>query len=213
MTTTPNTKVTETHHHFLTGLAQQGDYAHSFAKAGHQKEALEHAAAIENLIAAYRAAVGATGSEDVHTYFGLSYANYLVLPRTMLQSMPEDWQTRFVALLNQFHDAFEHVPQAATYQVTAGKTMLLNEMTESQLHAAGIDVEGDSEDGPGSETRYHRRSDGAELTGDDYGFVPGEDPVPHYNRGRTRIEPQLHRCGNCEGVDPASCLMNPERRG
>jgi hypothetical protein len=130
-------------------------------------------------------------TEDVHTYFGLSYANYLVLPRTHLQSMPEGWQTRFVALLNQFHDAFEHVAQASTYQVTAGKTLPLDEMTESQLHAAGIDMEGDSEDGPGPETRYHRRSDGAGLTGQDYGFVPGEDPVPHYNRGRTRVEPRL----------------------
>ncbi|MFF0009639.1 hypothetical protein ACFYQT_40295 [Streptomyces tibetensis] len=190
MTTTPDTS-RETHHHFLTGLAQQGDYAHGFAKAGHQKEALEHVAAIEGLTAAYRAAVGAADAEDVHTYFGLSYANYLVLPRTMLQSMPEGWQVRFVAMLNQLHDAFEHVPQAPTYQVTAGKTLQLNEMTESQLHAAGIDVEGDGEDGPGPGTRYHRRSDGAELTGDDYGFVPGKDPVPHYNRGRTRVEPRL----------------------
>ena len=129
--------------------------------------------------------------EDVHTYFGLSYANYLVLPRTLLQSMSDEWQTQFVTLLNQMHDAFEHVPQAATYQVTAGKTMQLDEMTESQLYAAGIIVEGDGQDGPGPETRYHRGSDGAELTGQDYGFVPGEDPVPHYNRGRSRVEPRL----------------------
>jgi len=26
---------------------------------------------------------------DIHTWFGLTYANYLVLPRTLLQSMPE----------------------------------------------------------------------------------------------------------------------------
>jgi hypothetical protein len=29
----------------------------------------------------------------------LSYANYLVLPRTILQSMPMEWQHRFVELL------------------------------------------------------------------------------------------------------------------
>jgi hypothetical protein len=110
--------------------------------------------------------------------------------------MSEGWQVQFVALLNQLHDAFEHVPQASTYQVTAGKTMPLDEMTEAQLEAAGIDsssrvVEGSDPDDPDSETVYHRRSDGAQLTGEDYGFVPGEDPVPHYNRGRTRIEPRL----------------------
>ena len=129
--------------------------------------------------------------EDVHTYFGLSYANYLVLPRTLLQSMSEAWQHQFVGLVNELHDAFEHVKQAPTYQVLAGRTIQLDEMTESELHAAGISVEGDDEDGPGSETRYHRQSDGAELTGNDYGFVPGQDPVPHYNRGRTRIAPRL----------------------
>jgi hypothetical protein len=24
-------------------------------------------------------------------------------------------------------------------------------------------------------------------------------------------EAQLHQCGNCEGIDPMSCLMNPDR--
>jgi hypothetical protein len=127
--------------------------------------------------------------QDVHAYFGLSYANYLVLPRMLMQSMPEKWQIEFVNLLNELHDAFEHVQQAPTYQVTAGKTLALDEMTESQLYAAGIDVEGDAEDGSGTETRYHRRSDGAELTGQDYGFLPGVDPVPHY--GRAHIQPRL----------------------
>lgn len=37
----------------------------------------------------------------VHGYFGLSYANYLVLPRSILQSMPESWQKKFVCLLEQ----------------------------------------------------------------------------------------------------------------
>lgn len=199
-------------HFYLTGLAQQGRYAHDFAKAGKTTEALEHAAAIERLIAAYRSAIKADGQKDVHGYFGLSYANYLTLPRTLLQSMPTAWQHQFVALLNQFHDAFAHVPQAPTYQVTAGKTMQLDDMTASQLATAGISVEGDDELGPGPETRYHRKSDGVELFGQDYAFLPGRDPVPHYSRGRTRVQPQLHTCDNCEGVDPGSCLMNEGRR-
>jgi hypothetical protein len=41
----------------------------------------------------------------IHTWFGLSYANYLVLPRTVLQSMPQDWQERFVALLGEVNAA------------------------------------------------------------------------------------------------------------
>lgn len=41
---------------------------------------------------------------DIHTYFGLSYANYLVLPRSVMQSMPEEWQYQFVELLEQLDD-------------------------------------------------------------------------------------------------------------
>lgn len=58
MTDTPDTAPTDTQHHFLTGLAQQGRYAHDFARAGQAKEALEHLEAIEGLIAGYRNALG-----------------------------------------------------------------------------------------------------------------------------------------------------------
>lgn len=71
MTATPETTTsTDTQHHFLTGLAQQADYAHGFAKAGRTAEALEHLQAIERLIAAYRDAIhveqpGVIGNELV----------------------------------------------------------------------------------------------------------------------------------------------------
>ena len=42
---------------------------------------------------------------DVHSFFGLTYANYLVLHRSILQSMPEDWQEKFVTLLDQLDAA------------------------------------------------------------------------------------------------------------
>jgi hypothetical protein len=41
---------------------------------------------------------------DVHTYFGLSYADYLVIPRSVLQSMPMSWQYNFVKLLDELDD-------------------------------------------------------------------------------------------------------------
>jgi hypothetical protein len=129
--------------------------------------------------------------DAIHKHFGLSYANYLVVPRTLLQSMPQEWQSKFVALLKVMEDAFTHVPQADVYDVTAGKEDLLRDMTESELFAAGIEVTGDDDLGHGPDTKYHRISDGEELDGDSYGFRPGKDPVPHYNRGRTRVEPRL----------------------
>lgn len=45
--------------------------------------------------------------ETIHEYFGLSYAQYLVTPRLLLQSMPIDWQKSFVKLMKEFDDAFE----------------------------------------------------------------------------------------------------------
>jgi hypothetical protein len=43
----------------------------------------------------------AESSEPIHNWFELTYANYLVLPRSFLQSMPVEWQQKFVALLEQ----------------------------------------------------------------------------------------------------------------
>jgi hypothetical protein len=37
----------------------------------------------------------------IHSWFGLSYASWLTIPRISLQEMPPDWQARFVELLNE----------------------------------------------------------------------------------------------------------------
>jgi hypothetical protein len=47
----------------------------------------------------------------IHTHFGLSYASYLVMNRTVLQSMPIEWQERFVACLEEVEEAFGHLGQ------------------------------------------------------------------------------------------------------
>lgn len=46
-------------------------------------------------------------SESIDTWFGLTYSNYLVLQRAILQSMPEDWQERFVGCLSELREAVE----------------------------------------------------------------------------------------------------------
>jgi|GEM_PF-5420987 len=81
------------------------------------------------------------GYEAIHNWFSLTYANYLVLHRTQLQSMPEDWQQRFVKCLEQLHEAFEGMPTVDGYRVQAVN----------------------------SEGKFTK------------------DPMPHYNRGRTRL--------------------------
>ena len=54
--------------------------------------------------------------EDIHTWFGLSYAQYLTIPRTVLQSMPMEWQERFVGCLREIGGAW--VPDGKTYWCT-----------------------------------------------------------------------------------------------
>jgi hypothetical protein len=44
---------------------------------------------------------------DVHTYFSLTYSNYLVLHRSILQSMPMDWQPRFTEVMREVDAAVE----------------------------------------------------------------------------------------------------------
>jgi hypothetical protein len=208
MTTTPETKNTETHHHFLTGIAQQGRCAHEFARAGRTQEAIEHLDAIDGLSTAYRMAVGEWEREAIHLHFSLSYANYLVLPRTLLQSMPDAFQARFVAMLDELQEAFGHVPQAEAYKVEAAVEREVSELSELERKMLGITAdwyrgeeppEGLSEQDLAEWRAEHENPDGPEyydqngheMSGSDSVLVPVADPVPHYNRGRARVEPRL----------------------
>ena len=55
----------------------------------------------------------------IHGWFGLSYCNYLVLPRSVLQSMPQEWQARFVTCLDELDEAARGLPQPDGYRVNA----------------------------------------------------------------------------------------------
>ncbi len=55
---------------------------------------------------------------DVHTWFGLSYASWLTVPRIVLQSMPLEWQHQFVNLLNEMNNTFDWMPNNLSLSVT-----------------------------------------------------------------------------------------------
>lgn len=61
--------------------------------------------------------------KDVHTWFGLSYSNYLVLQRALMESMPEDWQDRFVKLLEEMEEYYGYpdIPSRFMVKVRARK--------------------------------------------------------------------------------------------
>lgn len=84
-------------------------------------------------------------TEAVHTWFGLTYSNYLVIPRSVLQSMSDEWQKKFINLVQEAQENFYYLDWPDSYDVRAR----------------------DSDTG-----RYIK------------------DPIPHYNRGRTKLIPE-----------------------
>ena len=53
----------------------------------------------------------------VHLWFELTYSNYLVLPRSLMQAMPVEWQARMVACLDEMREAVRHLDLNDRYTV------------------------------------------------------------------------------------------------
>jgi hypothetical protein len=58
-----------------------------------------------------------TAEDFIHNWFGLSYAQYLTIPRSVLQSMPDEWQERFVKCLEELDESIEWRPKSGRYWV------------------------------------------------------------------------------------------------
>lgn len=80
----------------------------------------------EETVAAYLRSQGWTaerhdvlviGDDPVHTWFELSYAQYLTIPRSILQSMGREWQRRFVQCLEELDEAIDWRPSEGRYWV------------------------------------------------------------------------------------------------
>lgn len=55
--------------------------------------------------------------EPIHGWFELSYAQYLTIPRSVLQSMPREWQAKFARLLDQLDETIDWRPKEGRYWV------------------------------------------------------------------------------------------------
>jgi hypothetical protein len=53
--------------------------------------------------------------KPVHGWFELTYAQYLTIPRSILEAMPHEWQERFVACLEQLDATFDWLPREGRY--------------------------------------------------------------------------------------------------
>ncbi len=58
------------------------------------------------------------GDGSVHFWFELSYAQYLTIPRSVLQSMPHEWQRRFTKCLEELDAAIDWRPAEGQYWVS-----------------------------------------------------------------------------------------------
>lgn len=130
-------------------------------------------------------------SGPIHGWFSLTYSNFLVLHRTVLQSMPVEWQDRMVELLEEMGAAYQHI-EFPEFEVTTVQDRYVNELSVQERDRLGVTCEERlDEDAPEGTTKdspdwwkwvmdvYHDR-DGNELHGGDHIGVPVPDPIPHY---------------------------------
>jgi hypothetical protein len=140
----------------------------------------------------------------IHGWFGLSYTNYQVLHRTLMQSMPTAWQERMVACLEELAAAYEHIEQPEVFDVQAGTEHIVNEMTGDELAQAGIEWDWYAGETPPegltddefaewraqheTETPVYYRG-GGEVDPHQRVLIPRPDPIPHYRHAY--IEPRF----------------------
>lgn len=55
-----------------------------------------------------------TPQMDLASFFGLSYASWLTLPRVLMEAMPSAWQESIATLLHEYQQAYPGQPQLGT---------------------------------------------------------------------------------------------------
>lgn len=101
-------------------------------------------------------------------------ANYVVLPRSLVEAMPLPWQQHLTYLLSEFHQAFAHVTWPI-YRVQPSRHEQLTDLDEEQLAEAGFLVEID----PDGELVYRDRSGRVvDRPADTTVLVSCLDPIP-----------------------------------
>lgn len=147
-------------------------------------------------------------ARDISGYFGLTYSNFLVLHRVELEHMPEEWQHRFVTMLDELESAYDHLDHPEGYEVYPARWVLVDELTEEEAAALGVTDSLDDfpalRDGATAEeftahgaaweeasaNRVFHDANGNELDPQSRVPVRVPDPIPHYRHGH--VEPILH---------------------
>lgn len=104
---------------------------------------------------------------------------YVVLPRSLAESMPLPWQKQLTHLLAEFHQAYGHLSWPI-YRVVPSRHERLADLDEEQLAEVGCIMEIDSD----GEVVYRERS--GRLVDDPEGtevLVSCLDPIPNQQAG------------------------------
>lgn len=117
-------------------------------------------------------------SAPLHDYFSSARpgadANYVVLPRSLMEAMPLPWQQHMHYLLSEFHQAYSHVTWPV-YRVQPSRHEKLVDLDEEQLAEVGYLVEIDAN----GELVYRNRSGRVvEQPADTTVLVSCLDPIP-----------------------------------
>lgn len=109
---------------------------------------------------------------------------YVVLPRSLAESMPQTWQQHMAQLLYELQQAYGHLPWPV-YRVVPSRPERLSDLDEEQLAEVGCLVEIDTD----GELRYRDR-EGRVIEDPEQQevLVSCVDPIPRV-RGNTRPAP------------------------
>jgi hypothetical protein len=110
---------------------------------------------------------------------------FLVVPRSLAQSMPLRWQQVFVGLLADLHDAYGDLPWPE-YNVIPSRWELLTDLDEDQLAQAGFHADL----GPDGELEFRDRAENlVPDPGSHRVLAAVTDPLPGVDAGRVPPRP------------------------
>lgn len=128
-------------------------------------------------------------TSPMHEYLRVPHpgtpANYVVLPRSLVEAMPLPWQNAMVQILQEFHQAFGHLDWPEYRVVPSRKEKLVN-LDEEQLAEVGYLVEIDVDGELVYRERNGRRIENPEET---EVLVSVMDPIPGEYRNANQDTP------------------------
>lgn len=75
---------------------------------------------------------------DIHTWFGLSYSNYLVLDEARTRHLPVSWHIGMTRMLAELHYAFPGIKGDARYLALAGAERDFSDLTDADMARFGV---------------------------------------------------------------------------